>query len=400
MILALSIAGIVLAIVPAGMFLANLPLFCGPEPRPPASDLDGAEIVSGRPAANAAGSEETPYSDQYRNISVLIPARDEARGIAETVNSALASQGVHVEVVVLDDHSNDRTAEIVNQIAQTESRVRCVAGDALPAGWNGKQYACVQLAESASHERLIFLDADVRLQPGALARLIEQQDANDIALLSAFPHQETGTALEKLIIPMMHFILLGFLPLARMRASTHPAYAAGCGQLFLTRREAYRQAGTHQAICQSRHDGLKLPRIYREAGLMTDVVDGTELADCRMYRSAGQVIRGVLKNATEGIANPRLIVPFSILLLGGSVLPVVTLVWSIAEQNPLAIVVSTVGVIVGHLPRAIGAIRFRQSWLGVVCHSLATLIFVALQWVALVFHLLGRQIAWRGRTET
>jgi hypothetical protein len=87
------------------------------------------------------------------------------------------------------------------------------------------------------------------------------------------------------------------------------------------------------------------------------------------------------------------------MLLGGSVLPVVTLVWSIVEQSPLAIVFSTVGVIIGHLPRAIGAIRFRQSWLGVVCHSLATLIFVVLQWIALANHLLGRQIAWRGRTE-
>ncbi len=400
MILALSIAGLLIAIVPAGMFLANLPLFCGPEPGSRASGGDAARAVAGRPAASAVGSEETLMTEPTQSVSVLIPARNEARGIAETVNLALASQDAQVEVVVLDDHSSDRTAEIVNQIAENDSRVRCVAGDPLPAGWNGKQYACVQLAEFASHERLLFLDADVRLRPGALARLIEQQDDNNVALLSAFPHQETGTALEKLIIPMMHFILLGFLPLARMRASSHPAYAAGCGQLFLTRREAYRQAGTHRAICQSRHDGLKLPRIYREAGLMTDVVDGTDLADCRMYRSAGEVIRGVVKNATEGIANPRLIVPFSIVLLGGSVLPVVTLVWSMAEQNPLAIVVSTVGVIVGHLPRAIGAIRFRQSSFGVICHSLATLIFVALQWIALVFHLLGRQIAWRGRTET
>ncbi len=120
-----------------------------------------------------------------------------------------------------------------SEIAESDSRVRYVPGAVLPSGWNGKQYACKQLADAASHERLLFLDADVRLQPEALATLLAHQDATDVALLSAFPHQETGTVLEKLIIPMMHFILLGFLPLARMRASTHPAYAAGCGQLFL-----------------------------------------------------------------------------------------------------------------------------------------------------------------------
>jgi glycosyltransferase involved in cell wall biosynthesis len=329
----------------------------------------------------------------------LIPARDEAGGIANSIEAALASQHVDAEVIVLDDHSTDDTAEIVKRISESDSRVRYVLGAVVPSGWNGKQHACIQLAEAASHERWLFLDADVRLQPEALATLLARQDATDVALLSAFPHQETGTLLEKLIIPLMHFILLGFLPLARMRASTHPAYAAGCGQLFLTRRESYRKAGTHAVICQSRHDGLKLPRAYRAAGLTTDVIDGTKIADCRMYRSAGQVIRGVMKNAIEGIANPRLIVPFSVLLLGGSVLPVVTLVWSIVEPSPVAFALSIVGVVIGHLPRAIGAVRFRQSWLGVLFHSLATLLFVALQWIALAFHLLGRRIAWRGRTE-
>jgi glycosyltransferase involved in cell wall biosynthesis len=376
MILALSIVGILIAIVPAGMFLANLPLF----------------TLSTKDLACDPGSTTS--------VSVLIPARDEAGGIANSIEAALASRQVDVEVVVLDDHSTDDTAEIVKRISESDSRVRYVLGATLRSGWNGKQYACKQLADTASHERLLFLDADVRLQPEALATLLARQDTTDVALLSAFPHQETGTVLEKLIIPMMHFILLCFLPLARMRASNQPAYAAGCGQLFLTRRELYRQAGTHEALCESRHDGLKLPRVYRAAGLMTDVVDGTSIADCRMYRSAGEVIRGVLKNANEGIADPRLIVPFSVLLLGGSVLPVVTLVWSIVAQSPLAIAFSIVGVMMGHLPRAIAAIRFRQSWLGVVCHSLATLIFVALQWVALAIHLLGRQIAWRGRTET
>ena len=110
--------------------------------------------------------------------------------------------------------------------------------------------------------------------------------------------------------------------------------------------------------------------------------------------------RRVMKNAVEGIANPKLILPFSVLLLGGSVLPVVTLVWSIIDLQPLAIVLSVIGLTLGHLPRAVAAVRFRQPILGVLCHSLATVIFVSLQWIALLYHLLGRQIAWRGRTES
>ena len=376
MTLALSILGILLAAIPAGLFLTNLPLF-----------------VLRRSAARLE-RESQPA------VSVLIPARDEQGGIEDCLRTVLASRDVSTEVVVLDDQSTDRTAEIVQALAEKDDRVRCVAGAPLPDGWNGKQFACYQLAETASTDRWLFVDADVRLQPDALRALADYQDANHVDLLSAFPHQQTDTWLEKWLVPMMHVVLLGYLPLRRMRSSTLEAYAAGCGQLFMTNREGYKAAGTHEAIKSSRHDGLKLPRAYRKAGLRTDVVDGTDLASCRMYESTAGVIRGVLKNAHEGIANARLILPFSVLLLGGSVLPVVTLVVSVLTENFWAGLASIVGVVLGHLPRMLSAIQFRQSIFGVVFHSLATLLFVMLQWVAFVMHAMGRSVAWRGRTET
>lgn len=376
MILAwLSVIAIVLALIPAATFLANLSAFLLPE---------------------SSGD----FSDADVSVSVLIPARDEAEGIAHSIDAALGSQAVDVEVLVLDDHSTDSTAAIVAEIASRDGRVACLAGKPLPPGWNGKQHACLQLAEAAKFPRLVFIDADVRLRPLALRRLAASQDERNVALLSAFPHQQTGTLLEKMIIPLMQFILLGFLPLSRMRASPHPAYAAGCGQLFMTCRARYKVAGTHAAIASSRHDGLKLPRAYREAGLMTDLIDGTDLAECRMYRSAAEVIRGVLKNAIEGIASPKLILPFSVVLIGGSVLPVVTLICGIVQGSALIIALSAVGVALGHLPRAVAAIRLRQSSVGVALHSVAVLIFVLLQWVALANHLLGRQVAWRGRIDS
>ena len=94
-----------------------------------------------------------------------------------------------------------------------------------------------------------------------------------------------------------------------MRRSRHPAYGAGCGQLFLARREAYETAGGHAAIRATLHDGVKLPRAFRAAGLRTDLFDATDVASCRMYRNAGEVWRGLAKNATEGLAAPGKIVP-------------------------------------------------------------------------------------------
>lgn len=382
----LAWAALVSAAIPAAMFLRNLGRFL-PPPEVPIRELTHSADDSG------------DTTDQRQAVSLLIPARDEAAGIAASVAAALASRGVEIEVVVLDDHSVDATAAIVDEIAARDRRVRRIAGEALPEGWNGKQFACYQLAAAARYDRFAFIDADVRLQPDALVRLVAYQDTVDVALLSAFPKQLTGSWLECWLIPLMHFILLGFLPIDRMRASRLPAYAAGCGQLFLTRRPDYDAAGTHRAIRGSRHDGLKLPAAYRAAGLATDVVDGTPIASCRMYQRAGEVIRGLLKNATEGIASPRLIIPFTTILLGGACLPWITLLAAVGTAQWLAAVIATLAIAISYLPRALAAARFDQSWLGVVFHPAALTLFVALQWIALVNRSLGRQVAWRGRTE-
>ena len=225
---------------------------------------------------------------------------------------------------------SDATAAIVASMARRDERIRLVRGPQLPPGWCGKQHACWVLAQEARHPLLVFIDADVRLAPDALARMARFLDESAADLASGFPRQETVGLLEKLVIPLMHFILLGFLPLERMRRSPDPAFAAGCGQLFITTRDAYDRSGGHSAIRGTLHDGLKLPRAYRLAGLRTDVFDATDLAVCRMYRTAGEVWKGLAKNAGEGLAAPRLILPMTVILLGGQVFPPVVLVVGLA----------------------------------------------------------------------
>ena len=377
MLLLASSFAVVCAAIPAIMFLRNVTLFI-------VAERSGDEVVSGEPA-------------DLPQVSVLIPARNEADGIRAAIEAILAIKDVVVEVVILDDHSEDNTAEIVRECSALDSRLRLLTGSALPPSWNGKQYACYQLAKSSRYPRLLFLDADVRLADHAIADLVKYQDQQNAALLSGFPHQETGTWMEKWMIPIMHFILLGFLPFERMRQSREPAYAAGCGQLFMTRKSDYETAGTHAAIASSRHDGVKLPRAYRAAGLSTDCIDATSLASCRMYDSAATVTRGLLKNATEGIASPRLIVPFTIILLGGSLLPLVTMIIGLKRSDYLAITMSAIAIGCFHLPRVIAAIKFRQSTMGVWCHVPSIITFVGIQWLALVNHLMGRKTPWRGR---
>ena len=366
--IALALIAVALAALPALLLLANLRLY--------------------RPA---------PMGEGVPSISVLIPARNEESAIGAAVESALASQHVDLEIIVLDDHSDDRTAEIVYSLAQRDSRVRLLAAPDLPSGWCGKQHACHVLAGAARMPLLVFLDADVRLAPDGLARLAVFQMASDADLVSGIPHQVTGTLLEKLLIPLIHFVLLGFLPLSRMRRYTSPAYAAGCGQLFLARKAAYEAVGGHAAIRATLHDGIELPRAFRIAGKKTDLCDATDLASCRMYRGAAQVWRGLAKNATEGLGSPGRIVPTTFLLLGGQVLPFVLLAAS-AWLSPLEIALSALAAVLAYAPRVVSALRFRQSALGAALHPLGVLLLVSIQWYALARRLVGRPATWKGRS--
>lgn len=371
--LTLSIVAALCAVLPALVFLRNLPLFAAPAGR--------VEAKTDRPA-----------------VSVLIPARDEETTITGAVECALASRGVDVEVVILDDGSQDRTAEIVAALAARDPRVRLETGSPLPAGWCGKQHACASLARHARFPLFAFLDADVRLAPDGLARSVSFLETSGAGLVSGFPYQETFTFLEKLLLPLIQFVLLGFLPIARMRQSAHPAYGAGCGQLFLAKRDAYEQSGGHRAIHSAIHDGLALPRAFRQAGIITDLFDATDLATCRMYHNAGEVWRGLRKNAVEALAAPAKIIPVTTLLLAGQVLPPFLLLLALAGAVPLSTLWATVpGTLALYTPRLLALRRFRQPLASALLHPLGILVFLAIQWAALARHLLGRSEVWKGR---
>ena len=364
-----------LVFLPVGLFLKNQRDFL-----PPSSDPERLERAKQEP------------------VSVCIPARNEERSIAKSLEALLKSTHPQFEILVLDDHSEDRTAQIVQSFSEKHSNVRLVQSRPLPSGWNGKQHACWQLAGHAQYPTLLFLDSDVRVTPDALSLCVAEQQFRSAPLVSGFPLQETGTIAEKMLIPMMHYVLLCYLPLDQMRSTQKPEFAAGCGQLFVAQRDAYFACGGHEAIQGSRHDGIQLPRAFRKHGFQTDLFDATEIARCRMYETTSQVVRGLLKNATEGIANAKLIIPFSILLIGGNLAPIVLLVvawYSKASMFFLGCLLLC--VLLTWIPRLIAAKRFKQSVLGAILHPIAITLFIVLQWVAFVQKQLGLQVTWRGR---
>jgi hypothetical protein len=370
MMLFASIACCFLAVIPTITFLVNLRFFHPPRHRP-------------------AGS--------FPSVSILIPARDEAAHIGRALEAVLQSRDIIMEVIVLDDHSTDATAQIVRDISQRDSRVRLAKASELPTGWCGKQHACWELAQLAAHDVLIFMDADVEPTPDAFASLAAELTGGPAGLVSMFPRQITISLSEQLVIPLMHLVLLGFLPIWQMRRSSKPSLAAGCGQIFAARKGDYFTAGGHSAIASSRHDGITLPRAFRKHGIMTDIFDGTRLASCRMYSSSGQLIRGLAKNATEGLASPQLILPATMMLFGGQVLPVILWISSLISGDSAASLWAGIATLMTIAVRLIAAAKFDQSIPGALLNPVGIIYLLAIEWYAFWCHLTGKSIAWRGR---
>ncbi|MEM6552650.1 MAG: glycosyltransferase family 2 protein [Planctomycetota bacterium] len=344
-------------------------------------------------------SDTATRSSGLPSVSVLIPARDEAEAIGPAVRSVLANTGVDLEVVVLDDESTDGTAGVVKGLMAEDDRVRLERSTKLPEGWCGKQHACYRLAGLAKHEVLCWIDADVRLEPWALSAMAAELERGGADLISGFPRQRTDTLAERLVVHLIPLVLLCYLPLWMMRRKGDVGFGAGCGQLFMARAEAYRKSGghSHEMVRGSLHDGVTLPRAMRSAGFKTDLFDAVDLASCKMYTGWGQVWRGFAKNATEGMATPVGLPAWTLLLLGGHVLPhVLMAVWlmgGFAEQGSLVMKAFAMSGVV-----SVGlAWRFSQGWTAGLLRPMGVCVLVAIQWYALVRKWRGLPPVWRGR---
>ncbi|WP_432511918.1 glycosyltransferase family 2 protein [Kineococcus sp. SYSU DK001] len=230
-------------------------------------------------------------------VSVLVPARDEEDVVRECLTSLLDQvQLPDYEVLVLDDDSTDRTADVVGAVAAGDPRVRSLRGDGPPPGWLGKPYACHLLAQRARGDVLVFVDADVVLAPHAVAAAVELLRGAGLDVVCPYPRQLALTWSERLVQPLLQWSWLTTLPLRRAEVSARPSLAAANGQFLVVDAAAYRRAGGHEAVRGEVLEDLALLRAVKAAGGRGGVADGTALGTCRMYRGWAELRAGYAKS--------------------------------------------------------------------------------------------------------
>jgi len=235
----------------------------------------------------------TPPASARPAVSVIVPARNEEACLGPCLQSLAAQSGVSLEIIVVDDHSTDRTREIA--LSFSNQQVRVIEAGPLPAGWTGKNNAVTAGSKAARGEWLLFTDADTIHRPDSLARSLEEAKRNSAALLSYSPEQITKSFWEKAIMPVIF---------AELAASYRPSQvsdpkssaAAANGQYILITREAYDAVGGHAAVAGNLLEDVALARAVKQSGRKIFFRYAADAVQTRMYRSFAQLREGWTKN--------------------------------------------------------------------------------------------------------
>lgn len=343
-------------------------------------------------------SSQIKHPINYPAVSILVPARNEEDTIGQTVRLLLNQDYPIFEVIVLDDESEDCTFTVAQSTAAGDSRFRILRGVELPNGWVGKNWACHQLASEAQYDLLVFTDADVQWQPGALRAVVDEAIRNEVDSLTVWPTQKSVTFAERLIVPLMAFSIHAYLPIWLVHNTSHSSAAAANGQCLVFHRDCYNAVGGHAAVCNTVLEDVKLARLVKAKGMSLRMAEADQLLTCRMYSGFKAVVSGFAKNILAGHSGR-----ISLLLASGIfhnllfVLPWVWLLWGFLAPIPgwpiWPVIMATLGVSI----RGITAYTSRQSisdsiWLPV---SVLLMTFIAYRAVSMSIRNVGP--VWKGR---
>jgi chlorobactene glucosyltransferase len=344
---------------------------------------------SGRPAPSA-----------WPRVSIVVPARNEERGIEVAMRSQLAQDYPDFEVIAVDDRSTDETLSFLERLAREDPRLRVLSGAEPPAGWLGKPHALHQGAAAASGTILLFADADVLYDRRTVREAVALLEAEGLDFVALFPGFEMHGFWENVVmpyIPIAYFFGLGFLA----NSDRHPWIAAGGGAGNMVRRAAYESAGGHAAMRDSVIDDVRLAMAVKRGGSRCRIVRAEDRVRVRMYRGFREVFDGFTKNASFVFSGG-----FGFVFLAGTALTVTAALAPIA-----ALLAAALGA-----PIAAGDIRLAACvvlWTLILRGALARLLswpqwttwtqpLMAAAWGAIILRSLywrfvRREVLWRGR---
>jgi cellulose synthase/poly-beta-1,6-N-acetylglucosamine synthase-like glycosyltransferase len=252
------------------------------------------------PSAAITPSLPTPLSTDIvgETVGVFVPLRNEADNVKDLI-STLSEQVGDFHFYLLDDNSEDRTFDLLNQYTAGDSRFTIIKGSPLAQGWIGKTWALQQLFIQSKEEFLVSVDADVRLTPDAIARSIATLKSTSLDFISPYPRQIALTLGERMIQPLLQWSWLSTVNLRIAEKSSRPSMAIANGQFFLVRRKALEKIGGYAPVKNAVIDDVFLARELIRQGFHGSVINGASIAECHMYTSWSSIKSGYGKSLNK-----------------------------------------------------------------------------------------------------
>ncbi len=237
-----------------------------------------------------------PRSPQFREpdpplVTAIIPAKDEEATLGDCLASVRSQSYPNLEILVVDDRSDDRTADVALEHAALDPRIKLISIRDLPAGWTGKTHALHVAAEQARGRWFWFLDADTRHEPDSLTIVLEYARGHGAAMASLLPEMRCESFWERVVQPLAGVILVQSYPLFWANDPKRKLAFAN-GQYILISREAYEAVGGHAAVRDKFVEDIHLARLVKGAGLGSRTAIAHGIGSTRMYTSLPQLIRG------------------------------------------------------------------------------------------------------------
>ena len=255
----------------------------------------------------APRAERLPPPARYPKVSLLVPARNEARNLPVLAEHLARLDYPDLEILLLDDASEDGTAgelirltELVNARADSTgsgTTARALRGATLPPGWLGKNWACHQLAQASRGDVLIFCDADARPAPLAATRTVSLLERYGAGCATFMPRQLLGSWSERAVIPvLLHLTLLGLFPLMLAPRLRWKRLGVANGQWLAFRRDAYAALGGHASVRDKVVEDIALAQRAQATGQGLAIALAPRTLEVRMYRNFAEVWDGFGKN--------------------------------------------------------------------------------------------------------
>lgn len=255
----------------------------------------GATVL--RPNSLADVPREPP------RVSILVPARNEEESLPALLASLLCLDYPDYEVILVDDDSTDRTAEIAAEWAarpESQGRLHVIHNRTLPPGWRGKVWALGQALEAACGEWLLTTDADVVFHPKLLRLALATAIKKDVQLLSVAPEFEYGCFWERVVLPAFSFLLATLFPLRLVNRPGFPR-AIAAGAFILMRRQDFVDLGGYERLRSDVVEDLRTAELFKHNGRRVHVALSRGLFVTRMYKNARELWEGMSRSAFEGV---------------------------------------------------------------------------------------------------